>query len=155
VRYSRALHDAICANIREGNRPVVAAQMAGLPEHTFHSWMQRGKEGDPHLWEFARDVELSVGRAEGEFVEVIKKASKDDPDVAKWWLERGRSGGWSKQVNQLVNAQLEETMLKLEAGLTPEDFQKVLNVLVGQSAKGQPPMQLAPISIVPTDDDDD
>lgn len=151
VRYSRPLHEAICASIRVGNRPVVAAQMAGLPSSTFHNWLRLGREGDPHLWEFARDVELAEGQAEGTAVKTVVDTFSDDPENAKWWLERGRSGGWSKQVQQLVNGQLEEFMARLEAGLPPEVFQLVLNVAVGQAPRALP---TTPLVIAAHDDDD-
>lgn len=134
ARYTRALHDAIVQHIADGNRPTVAAKMAGLPESTFYSWMQRGRNNDPHLWEFARDIELAEGRAEGEAVKVIKEAFKDDPDHAKWWLERARARGWNKSAAAIADAQIEEFMRRLEAGLPPEVFQLVLSVAVGQQA---------------------
>lgn len=150
-QYTRGLHDQIVQNIKLGNYPVVAAAMAGITATTFYDWMRRGRENDPHLWEFAQDVELAEGHAEGEFVEVIQKASKDDPEIAFRWLERARSGRWSKQVAQLVNQQLEEFMLKLEAGLSPEIFQMVLAVAVGQQTRAV----LPPVRIASNDDSED
>lgn len=133
AKYTRGVHDAIVQAIRDGNRPHVAAGMAGITPSTFHHWMQRGASGDPHLWEFSQDVELAKHVAEGEAVKVLKKAFAADPDAAKWWLERARSDGYSKQVKTLVESQIEEFMKRLEEGLPPEIFEMVLAIYAGQT----------------------
>jgi hypothetical protein len=94
--------------------------------------MRAGRENDPHLWEFAQDVELALGCAEGVAVKVIQDNFKDNPEFAKWWLERARSDGYSKQVNMLVQSQLEEFLKRLEQGLSATEFEKVLAIYAGQ-----------------------
>lgn len=132
-KYTPAVHETIVQYIKEGNRPHVAAGMAGITSHTFYNWLQKGKAGDPHLWQFAQDVELAEHAAEGEAVKVLKKAFADDPEAAKWWLERARSAGYSKQVKTLVESQLQEFMKRLEEGLPPEIFEMVLAIYAGQT----------------------
>lgn len=135
LRYSTALHEAVIAGIKKGNRPVIAAAAAGLPSQSFYEWMKRGKEGDPHLWQFAEDVEQALAHAETSAIAVI--ASQDgsfaqDSDNAKWWLERSRSDGYSKEASTKVNGMLEEFFKRIEAALPPEIFQLVIAAASGQ-----------------------
>lgn len=131
---------AIVKQIKAGNRPITAAQMAGLTRAEFRTRCRH----DP---EFARAIELAEGVAEGQAVRMVVESFATDPENAKWWLERGRSGGWSKQVQQLVNGQLEEFMARLEAGLPPDVFRRVLAV-----ATGTPERRL--LSAVPPEGDE-
>ncbi len=133
VRYSRAIHDLICDHIKAGNRPHVAAQMAGIPSATFYKWMQAGRANDAHLWEFARDVELAEGCAEGAALKVVVEAFKDDPARAQWYLERGRGAGWSKEVNTRVEAAIGDFMMRLRDGLDDETWRKVLAASSGEA----------------------
>lgn len=135
LRYSIALHQAIVDGIKKGNRPHIAAAAAGLPSQTYYAWMRRGKEGDPHLWQFADDVERALAHAETSAIAVI--ASQDgsfaqDSDNAKWWLERSRSDGYSKEAATKVNSMLEEFFKRIEAALPPEIFQLVIAAASGQ-----------------------
>jgi hypothetical protein len=132
ARYTPGLHTQICENIRRGNRPVTAAQMAGIPSHVFYRWMNQGKAGDPHLWQFAEDVETACGQAEGIAVAVVTNAYMESPENAKWWLERSRPAGFSKEVNARVNGELEEFVRRLEMTLDAETFEKVMSAYAGQ-----------------------
>ena len=138
-KYTRAVHDRICDEIRKGNRPVVAASIAGITSSTFYEWIRRGKAGDPHLFEFSEDVELAYNQAEAEAVGVIKESfSSEDPtardtDNARWWLERARPDGFSKQVRTQVDGELQGFLLRLENALAPELFKQVLQVYMGQA----------------------
>lgn len=149
-RYSTGAHQVICDNIRAGNRPVTAAQMAGIPSNIYYHWMKLGKEGNPHLAQFAEDVELACGVAEGNAVAAIT-SSYADPDNAKWWLERARASGYSKEVNLKVDAMINEFMDRLQSGLPPDIWDKVLAVGGGanlQISDGRTPLQLVEINDV-------
>ncbi len=130
-RYTVGVHQQICENIRAGNRPVTAANMAGITSSNFYMWMQLGRAGNPHLVQFVEDIEIATGTAEGEAVRVIKESFWENPDNAKWWLERTRSAGFSKEVNEKVNGLLMEFMDRLEAGLPADLYNKVLSVASG------------------------
>lgn len=135
-RYTPGLHEQICENIRKGNRPATAAGMAGIPSNTFYAWMKKGREGDPHLWKFAEDVELACHMAEGTAVASVAGpagAFVDDPDNAKWWLERMRADGFDKNANSKVAALLEDFMSRLEAALPPEIFNMVIAAASGHA----------------------
>jgi transposase-like protein len=143
-RYSKALHEAIVANIKKGNRPVIAAAMAGIPSSTFYKWMQRGKEGHPHFWAFSEDVELAMAVAEGKAVEKIAGDDgefQNDPENAKYWLERQRMEGWSKDANAKVQGMVSEFMERLEnnlpAVITPEMVGQPMFKFVIAAATGQ------------------
>ncbi len=115
--YTRGLHDQIVLHIHNGNRPVTAAAMAGITSQTFYTWMRLGKAGDVHLAEFAEDVELAIGKAEGTALEAVKAFA--DPENAKWYLERTRAAGFSKEVNAKVEGALQEFVQRLRDGLMP------------------------------------
>jgi len=125
-RYTVGVHKVICDYIREGNRPVTAAQMAGIPSGVFYQWMRLGKEGNPHVAQFAEDGEIAGGQAEGTAVKVVTSAFSEDADHAKWYLERTRPEGYSKEVNAKVHALLNDFIDRLQAGLEPDVFDKVL-----------------------------
>lgn len=131
-RYTLGLHTQIVELIKQGNRPPVAAAAAGITPATFHEWMRRGKDGDPHLYQFALDVDQAFALAETAAIETVRKAMLENPEYAKWYLERARADGYSKQVNMMVESQLQAFMKRLEEALDPETFHKVLAVYAGQ-----------------------
>lgn len=131
TKYTLGVHQQICENIKKGNRPVTAANMAGITSQVYYMWMKLGREGNPHVAQFVEDVELACGVAEGTAVKVITDSYFENPDNAKWWLERTRSAGFSKEVNEKVNGLLMEFMDRLELGLPPDLFNKVLSVASG------------------------
>ncbi len=139
AKYTIALHEKICEHVRNGNRPVVAASLAGLSAATFYNWMQRGREGDPHLCQFAEDVEQAFNQAEARALAVVTESftsedpDKRDPENSKWFLERARSAGYSKQVKTVVESQIADFIQKLESELEPALFHKVLAIYLGFS----------------------
>ncbi len=137
ARYTPAVHQVICENIRAGNRPVTAAQMAGIPSGVFYKWMQLGKEGNPHLYQFAEDVEVAGGHAEGKMLQIVTR--DEDPENAKWYLERTRPAGYSKEVNAKVEAILADVVARLRDGLTDKEYIKVLSLISGGAAEAETP----------------
>lgn len=157
AKYTLGLHEQIIENIRNYNRPVAAAQMAGITANTFYDWMKRGKEGDPHLARFVDDVELAIGQAEGYALKVVTNSFVDDPENAKWYLERTRGAGYDKASNAKVEAILTEVVQRLRDGLTDAEYRKVLALISGQTLPemdGPGRFQLAPAKIVDADDDE-
>lgn len=133
TKYTPALHNDIVSRIEKFQRPVVAAQQAGITSATFYEWMRRGKAGDPHLYAFVEDVEQAMAVAEGKAVErVVNDAIDNDPENFKWWLERSRPEGYSKDVAARVQSELENFIKRLEGGLDAATFEKVLGVFAGQ-----------------------
>lgn len=103
--------------------------MAGLTAANYYSWMKRGREGDPHLAEFAEDIELALGFAEGQALAAVR--AFEDPEHAKWYLERTRAAGYSKEVNQKVEALIADFMTRMRDGLPPALYLQVLAVANG------------------------
>lgn len=134
AKYTRAVHDSIVENIKKFNRPLVAAQIAGISAAIYHHWMRLGKAGDPHLWEFADDVEQAMAVAEGLAIEKVVAAAEADPENFKWWLERSRPEAYSKDVAARVNGELENFVKRLELQLDPATFERVLACFAGQPA---------------------
>lgn len=136
-QYTRGLHDAIVQKIRQGNRPVAAAQQCGITAATFSRWMQLGKDGNPHLWQFAEDVECATAVPEGAAIASITgpEGKFDDPDNAKWWLERARPEGYSKEANAKVHGMIAEFLERLSANLPPEIFKMVVAAAAGHSPR--------------------
>jgi len=136
-KYTRAVHERICEELRKGQRAQGACARAGITTSTFHEWMRRGKEGDPWLREFFEDVEIAFNEAEAKAVDVVVKAMDDDPEHAEWFLERARADGYSKQVKTAVEGQIRDFMMRLEKALDPATFEKVLAVYMGFSSAAQ------------------
>lgn len=145
AKYTRAVHDVICDELKKGQRPQGACAKAGITMATYYEWIRRGKAEDPHLWEFAQDVEIAMGLAEAKAVETIVESFTTtnidlrNPDNAKWFLERARPDGYSKQVKTLVDGQIKQFMERLEAALPAELFEQVIAVYLGQAAPGALP----------------
>lgn len=131
-KYTQGLHDQIIANITAGQRPVTAAQMAGITSSTFYGWMQMGKQGNVHLVKFVDDVELAWGAAEAGLVGIVHKAAVHDPDLALQILERTRPAAYSKDVNAKVEGIIAEFLMQMKEGLPPEMYRAVLGVVSGQ-----------------------
>lgn len=135
AKYTTGVKDRICQLIEEGQRPKIAAAMAGISKDTFERWMKQGREGHPHLWEFSEAVERAVAVSEGKAVAVLATSGTFDtnPENAKWFLERRFADGYSKEAATKVNAMLEDFFKRLEAALPPEIFQMVIAAAAGQA----------------------
>lgn len=140
-KYTRAVHERIVEELKKGQRPQGACARAGITLATFHEWVRRGKAKDPWLYEFAEDVEIAYNTAEATALEAVTEGFRStDPAIrlnhteeAKWFLERARPDGYSKQVKTAVEGQIMQFMVRLEAALDPLTFEKVLAVYLGQS----------------------
>lgn len=138
AKYTIAVHEAIIAHIKAGNRPIAAAAAAGITSNTFYDWMKRGRSGDPHLVQFYEDVEIAQGVAETTALAAVKPMNTMDGENAKWWLERARAAGYSKEVNARVEAALSEFVEKLRNGLPHEVYMMVLAAASGQAIESAP-----------------
>lgn len=138
-KYTLAVHERICLELSNGQRPQGACARAGITVATFYEWIRRGKAGDPHLFQFAEDVEIAFNTAEAKAVDVVAAGFKEgdtanwDPERAQWFLERARADGYSKQVKTAVEGQIRQFLERLEAALEPALFERVLAVYLGQA----------------------
>lgn len=136
--YSQAVHNLICDELRKGQRPQGACARAGVTMSVFRDWIRKGKMGDPYLYNFAKDVELAFNEAEANAVDAITSkinpsSENNDIEAAKWWLERARPEGYSKQVKTAIDVQMKEFLLRLEEALEPHVFEQVLAVYLGEN----------------------
>lgn len=154
-KYTLAVHEKICDEIRKCKPPRAAAARAGITYSTFLNWIEKGKQGDPHLWQFAEDVELAYHEAEAAAVERLQEIMDDEGEeknpklsleAVKYFLERQRSEGWSKQVKTTVEGQIEQFMKRIEKALMSRPaqvmsgaqiFELVLSLYLGQSPAAQ------------------
>jgi hypothetical protein len=135
-RYSKGLQDQICALIRQGQRPEVAAGACGLPRGTFHEWVRRGKLSAedprfvPELWEFAKEIDQAKDDAEKGMVEkLLNDGTKED---YRYWLKTQRAQDWSEKVQIEVNNREREMVEKLRKGLDTATFLRVMAVLADE-----------------------
>ena len=68
----------------------------------------------------------------------MRRAAIEDAQSAQWYLERSASDRWGRrdkvQVENAVRDELAQALAKLEAGLKPEEFERVLAVLSDDGA---------------------
>lgn len=150
TKYTKGLHEQIVALVRVGNRPHVAAMYCGLSANCFTSWMKKGKEGDPTLWEFARDIDQAVAGTEIACIKAITQdldPSKLDPEYAKWLSERRFPDGYSKEANAKVQGILEEFMARLAVNLPPEIFKMVVAAASGHAQSLTSSSPIAELSV--------
>ena len=134
---------AIVAAVESGDYPEVAAECEGVPARTFYKWMARGEtEGDaaedePYR-QFRQEVTRARAKAESTMVSIVRVDAAKNAESARWYLERSAADRWGRRdkltIETAVNAELDAMLGKLEAGLAPDEYERVLAVLAGRSA---------------------
>lgn len=138
--------------VRCGNYGETAAASEGVQRSTYYEWMERGRKGESPFAEFADAVTRARAVAERRMVNVVRTDAVQNAESARWYLERSASDRWGRRdkltIESAVNAELDAMLAKLEAGLTPEEYDRVLAVLTsgsaGAEASGDP--QREPVS---------
>lgn len=129
---------AIVKGVRAGNYPEIAAQSQGIHRATFFAWMERGRTGEAPYSDFRDAVTRAKAWAERKMVRVVRTAAVTDSRAAEWYLERSASDRWGRRdkltIESAVNAELDAMLGKLEAGLSPDEYERVLAVLSGRDA---------------------
>jgi transposase-like protein len=116
--------------IRAGNTLEVAAAAAGIHRGTLHRWMKQGREQQHGLYpKFLAEVEKAKAEAEARDVALIAKAATADWRAAAWRLERRSPRRYGQKVQLSVQAEFDSAMDRLERGLTPEEYDKVLALI--------------------------
>lgn len=155
AKYTKALHERICEELKKGQSRQGAAARAGITAATLSEWIRRGQAGDPWLYRFAQDVDIAENSFEADAVAVVVDSfSSTDPnerdvEKAQWMLERTRPSRYSKQVRTAVENQIQQFLQRLEHHLDPETFERVLAIYLGQSAA---PLKANPELVVASDD---
>jgi hypothetical protein len=132
----------ICAAIRAGVRPEIAAVCSGVGARTYYRWMQRGRAADaePLYVAFAEAVEISLAEWEAREVMLIGEAAERDWHAAAWRLERRLPTVYGKRErHEIANA--DEGPFRIAAGasfdpdhLTVEELEQLLELT--QKASG-------------------
>lgn len=117
-----------------GNYPEVAAESEGIDKRTFYRWMEQGARDEAGPFQqFRQSITQARARAERKMVRIVRRAAPSDPQSAQWYLERSASDRWGRrdkvQIENAVRDELAQAIGKLEAALTPEEFDRVLRIL--------------------------
>ncbi|QLG11749.1 hypothetical protein HLB42_21595 (plasmid) [Deinococcus sp. D7000] len=123
----------ICEIVRLGLTYDVAAASVGITRQTFSEWKRRGREEPESIYaDFLAD--LAQAEAQGEVIH-LHSVSRAGPDGAKWILaaRHPERYGQTTRVNVLVTKELDSALDALEAGLSPEEYDKVLSILAQQT----------------------
>jgi len=71
-------------------------------------------------------------------VTIVRVDAIENAESARWYLERSASDRWGRRdkltIESAVNAELDAMLGKLEAGLSPDEYERVLAVLSGRDA---------------------
>jgi hypothetical protein len=115
VKLTAAVQGQLCAFIRAGAYPHVAAEAAGVPAAVFDAWLEIG--GGKRAPKLYRNFRRAVKEAQAQARAAAEmKVYADDP---KTWLTRGpgketpTAAGWSTQVKPLVQLNDNRTVTNL------------------------------------------
>jgi hypothetical protein len=104
IKLTPQLQETICAFIRAGGYPHVAAEAAGIPVNIFNNWLARG--GKPESRGKYRNLFLGVQQAQAQArLNAEISAYQDDPIA---WLksgpgkERPNAPGWTTSIKPQV-----------------------------------------------------
>ena len=91
------LQEKVCAALRVGNYATVAIQYAGISEHTYYEWLQRGESEPGSIYErFRAAVRKAEADAEVEGVAIIEQAGRKEWQARAWLLERKYPYKWGR-----------------------------------------------------------
>jgi len=127
------LRDKFCKLVAEGHWLKTAAAACNLDESTVYHWIKRGRAGEQPYAEFFDALELANAQVETEALEKIRSASQKPRHwtAAAWLLERRfpERYGHTVRVEAKVRSELRDAMVRLKAGLSAEEFERVLAIL--------------------------
>lgn len=140
------VHERLVAAMRAGNYVETAAAYAGVSKQSVYNWLRIGARGEdePHpdprtaaCVAFAREARKAVAAAEiVDLARIDKAASKGAWQASAWRLERKFPEKWGRRekavVQQEVRRELERMLAALREGLTAEEFDHVLTILVAR-----------------------
>jgi transposase len=128
-----AMTQRIIDLIRAGNYLEVAATAAGIHRSTLYRWMRHGRDQKRGRYrKFLSQVEKAQAEAEARDVAIIAKAAPDDWRAAAWRLERKAPRRYGPRVQLAVQQELEAVLGRLEKGLPPETYEKVLQIMTAE-----------------------
>ena len=126
--------------IRAGNYLEVAATAAGIHRSTLHRWMKHGRDQERGRYrKFLTAVEKAQAESESRDVALIAKAASEDWRAAAWRLERKSPRRYGPRVQAAVQQELDGVLNRLEKGLAPEVYDRVLQLIASEDDEVQPP----------------
>lgn len=126
--------------IRAGNFLEVAATAAGIHRSTLYRWMRHGRDQQRGRYrKFLSQVEKAQAEAESRDVALIAKAASEDWRAAAWRLERKSPRRYAARVQLAVQQELDAVLGRLEKGLAPEIYEKVLQLMASEGDEVQSP----------------
>lgn len=136
-KLSRKLKERLFEALLAGNHLESACAYAGISYSTMAEWIRRG-EGRHHarpssneFAQFAYEVRAVIAEAEAQMVNRVSLAASSDWRAAAWMLERRHPTRWanSHRVQIEVDKELDKVLDRLENALSPEAFDRVLDIL--------------------------
>jgi transposase-like protein len=129
----KLLTQKICDLIRSGNYLEVAATAAGIHRTTLYRWMRHGRDQKRGRYrKFVNQVEKAQAEAESRDVALIAKAASTDWRAATWRLERKAPRRYGPRVQQAVQQELDAVLGRLEKGLPPDQYWRVLELMAAE-----------------------
>jgi transposase len=126
--------------IRAGNYLEVAATAAGIHRSTLYRWLRHGRDQKRGRYrKFLSQVEKAQAEAESRDVALIAKAAGEDWRAAAWRLERKAPRRYGPRVQLAVQQELDAVLGRLEKGLPPEIYEKVLQLIAAEDDDVEPP----------------
>jgi len=84
-------------------------------------------------------VEKAQAESESRDVALIAKAASEDWRAAAWRLERKSPRRYGPRVQVAVQQELDAVLGRLEKGLAPEVYDRVLQLIAAEDEEVQPP----------------
>ena len=86
----------ILSGLRCGLSRAASASRAGIGARTFREWMARTDDVEPYA-SLRAEVEAAEGSCEARLAAVVFKAALEDPNQARWLLERRFPASWGRR----------------------------------------------------------
>ncbi len=100
---------------------------------TLYRWMRHGRDQKRGRYrKFLTAVEKAQAEAESRDVALIAKAASEDWRAAAWRLERKAPRRYAARVQLAVQQELDAMLTRLEKGLEPEVYDRVLQLIAAE-----------------------
>lgn len=141
--------------IRAGNSLETAATACGIHRTSLHRWLRHGKaQQRGRYFRFFEAIEKAQAEAEARDVALIAKAATEDWKAAAWRLERRFPRKYGPRVQLAVQEELDSVLGRLQKGLAPEAYDRVLQLIVSEDEQVEAPPQSTLQRLPPADDED-
>ncbi len=135
TKYTPEKGQQICSLLAKGMPLKESASVVGLSESTVTHWLAFGQAGRKPFSDFHADVEKARALFVARSLEQIRAGGSDGKDwkATAWILGKLRPVQFGDRVQVHVTTALEEMLDKLRDGLEPSAYNRVLEILGGDS----------------------